>query len=278
MQVNVEAVKKACEKLSIKSEFMDENKNILAVYLMDKNKPVYFVHSSTPFNTEDVVRICRDKDYTRLILGDSVKMPKTLSFLDPSVDEKYAEYVKEKSVEEMTGKIERQIPYPLIVKKNSGEQGQNVFLVKNQLETKEALAKIFNKEDKLYDHIALAQEYFPSVREYRVIVFRSEIILIYEKDTTGAIFEGNLSPLHYKDARAVLVSDEKTKNRLADFISPVWQKINLGFGGLDIAENDSGELCLFELNTKPGFEHFAKDNGLKPIVEMYKEIFKKLIK
>ena len=271
---NTEVIKTTCDKLNIKNEFVDQDKNILAVFLAHKNEPIYFVHSSTPFNTEDVVRIARDKDYTNLILGNSVKIPRTLSFLDPNVDDKYAEYIKEKNVEEIIEKIESQIPYPLIIKKNSGEQGQNVFLVKNTTEAKEAFTKIFNKEDKLYDHIALAQEYFPSKKEYRVIVFKREIVLIYEKDTSEATFEGNLSPLHYKDANAVLTTDEKTKNRLADFIAPIWQKINLGFGGLDIAENESGELCLFEINTKPGFEHFAKDNGIEALVEMYRQILK----
>ncbi len=278
MFTNIKAIKAACHNLGIKSIFFDKNRGVLGIFSSGKNDPLYFIHSSTPFNTEDVVRIARDKDYTRLILGNSIKMPKTLSFLDPNVDEKYAEYVKEKNVKEIVKKIENRIPYPLIIKKNSGEQGQNVFLVKTSTGTRNALAKIFNKKDKLYDHIALAQEYFPNIREYRVIVFKQRIVLIYEKNISEATFSGNLSPLHFRNAKAVLIEDRKIKNRLTRFISPLWQKINLRFGGLDIAEDKEGRFCLFEINTKPSFEYFVRDNGINHLVKMYEEILGGIIK
>lgn len=273
---NAKCIRLACENLKIKHSFFDNNKNVIAVYL---DKPYFFVNCSTPFNDESTSRICKDKDFSYKILKDVIRMPKTISFYDPNREgNEHQIYIKEKNCKEITDKILKNFSFPIIIKRNFGAQGKNVFLCENKRKVLKALSNIYNKKTSGYDYIALAQKYIEVNKEYRVIVFDKEILLVYEKDISNAKFKGNISPLHYENSKSIQVTDKKLISEISQFIKPIFEKINLKYTGLDIVIDKKNKFHLIELNTTPGFSHFIESNGEEEIIKVYEKIFKKVMK
>ena len=102
MIVNIKCLVIACENSKIKYEILDDNSNLIKV---DLNRPAYFSNSSVPFNREDVVSLCLDKDFSYRTLKNVIKMPKTISYLDPHGNEKYNNYRKHFSHDEIVTNV-----------------------------------------------------------------------------------------------------------------------------------------------------------------------------
>lgn len=80
----------------------------------------------------------------------------------------------------------------MIVKRNSGTTGNNVFKVNSKSELKEAIETISNVNSKDFDRIAIAQDYLRIRTEYRAVYVNGELSFAYEKSIRGAKFQGNL--------------------------------------------------------------------------------------
>ena len=273
MITNIKCLTQACDELGISYQFLDDNKNFVGVG--DKYK-YYFVNTRTPFNEESVARICKDKYFSYLLLKDVINTPKTDSFLDPGTKEEYLQYLKEPTQEDIVKNILHNYTLPVVVKRNTGAQGVNVFLCRSEGEVKDAVATIFDKESKNYDYVALVQQYIELETEFRVVVYDQEIQFVYEKDIKNASFVDNLSPLHWRGAQAILIKNEEFIQKLDQFIKPIYKKFNLNYAGFDIGLDKSGNLWLIEINTHPGFGYFVKDNGEDELVGMFKRILNSL--
>lgn len=275
--LNTRCVQVACKNLCIPYNTYDNNKNLIEVLL--HNKPYIFVNFSTPFNSDSVSYICKDKDFTYKLLKSLVQMPRTLAFFDPHYEnEAFKKYIVQTSYDEITREICKTFSLPVIVKMNSGSMGRNVFLCNSKEEVFEALEAIYKKDSPLYDYIALAQEYVPILKEYRVVTFEKEIILMYEKDFSNSTYIDNISPLHRENSKAVLIEDRELQENIQSFLKPVLDSFNIQFAGLDIILDESGNMFLLEINSKPGFSYFVKDNGEERLVQMYEQIFNKILK
>lgn len=276
MNTHISAVKKAAAQLNLKVNAIDKDE--LFIEVTDGKKSEYFIQQVPPLNTVIVKRICKDKEYTYELLKNVVKMPKTKGYLDPKIQENYFKYVHFKSSKDLVLDIEKNFSYPIIVKRNSGSQGRNVFLCKNNSEAKKAIHKIFQKEYLNYDYSLIAQEKINIKQEFRVLILNTKVELVYLKDNSGADFEGNLSPLHWKDSKAVIMRDQDLISRLQNFINPIFTKLNLQYGGLDIAIDHEDEMWLIEANSHPFFEYFIKDNGDAEIVKLYEKMLRSLFR
>jgi glutathione synthase/RimK-type ligase-like ATP-grasp enzyme len=266
---NIHALCKACDDLQVEYSFYDLNHNFVGLHL---HEPYYFANASTPLNDESVSKICKDKEFTFKLVGSQVRMPKTMGFVNPDCDAQYQKYVVYHSYEEIISKIEDEFTYPLIMKMNSGSRGANVFKCKNRNDGMNALAAIYNKQSFHYDYIALAQEYISIAQEFRVIIFNKEIVLVYEKDFSDAHYIDNISPFHQENAHAILVSDAEIITKLQKFIQPLFATLPVVFAGLDIVIDEKGMFSMIELNSKPGFDYFVRDNGYPELVAVYKKI------
>jgi glutathione synthase/RimK-type ligase-like ATP-grasp enzyme len=273
MSVHTRCLVEACKRLDIPHSFVAGDENFLQINIGTAR--YYFPGASTPFNDGATSKICRDKEFSHKLLAGVIAMPKSMGFVDPEGPERYRGWARVDSAAGIVENICAEFKLPVIVKRNSGSQGQHVFLCKSRDEVTAAVGKVFDKDEQepnKYDHVVLAQEYITAKKEYRAVVFEKNILLLYEKDISGAVFTGNLSPLHWENSKAVQIADEKVIRRMQEFTTPIYPLLNLRYGGLDIIEDAEGKLVLVELNSRPGFGRFAKDNGSEPLVQMYVKI------
>ena len=271
--MNVRALVAACDNLKIPYSFIDPNKNVVRI---DGARPYFFVNWGTPFNDTGMISIARDKHFAYLVLKDHINMPVTRAYLDPFVSEQYQQYVKMSSIEEIVADIKKHFSVPFVIKKNRGTLGRNVFLVEGEEQIAERVHTILDQDSRHYDYIVLAQERIDIKREWRAVMVGGNIELVYEKDTSKATFKGNLSPLHWENAKAVHVIDDVLIQRLQDFVAPIYKHLPLTWTGLDIAEDTNGELWFIEANTKPGFGNFVRDNGIEPLIPVYEKALRLL--
>lgn len=272
--IQLSCFKEACRRLRVSFEELDKNGNLVKAQI---GGGLFFANYSTPFNIGSTEQICKDKEFTYLLLKDVSVMPETCGYFDPDYRrEGYERYKKFRNVSEIALDIDKKFGEPVIVKRNSGMRGENVFLCADVKGIENALVRIFDKKSSDYDYIALAEKYIKPGREFRVVVFKEKPVLVYEKKNGGAKFVGNISPLHYEGARAVMIIDENLVSKLGKFIKPIFKRLPVVFGGFDIIEDEAGKLWLLEINSRPGFAIFVRDNGKEPLIKMYERVLKSL--
>lgn len=276
MITQIDCLKEACLRLKIAFEIIDQESLFINVKLNNKNH--YFISNKTPLNKQITNNISTDKFRSYQLLNSLIRMPKSMIFMDPQVKETYKKHLKEKTIDEVLQSIEKNFSYPIILKKNSGSQGINVFTANDRKEANKALKNIFNHNSEFYDHLALTQEKIEIKKEYRVVILNKKIELIYLKDNKHAKFKGNLSPLHWQNAEAILIKENTLKKRIQTFIDPIFEKLDINYAGLDIALDQDEQLYLLEINASPTYEHFVKDNGEEELIKIYEKILKFLMK
>ena len=229
MLTNIELLLAACEELNIPYEVLHPSQNLIRIKHRGEN--YYFVNYSLPFNSPSIAQIFRDKEYTYQILNGKINTPRTLTFVSPHYQEKYKKYLTLPDIESIVLEVNKKFAFPVILKRNRGAGGNNVFLCESREQIQEALEIIFNVNSKNYDDVALAQEYIEIAHEYRAVFCKEKLVLLYEKDTSQAKFGGNLSPLHWEGAKAKHIINPTLMSEIEDFVKPVllkWRLIMLG--------------------------------------------------
>lgn len=273
---NIKMLIEACEQLNYQYQVMDENGNLVMVF--DQNRRYPFANWTTPLNSLSVSRLCEDKQYFYQYFKSRIKMPKTLGYLNPECDPKYSNYLKFANLEEIVQDIELNFQTPVIVKKNRGALGTHVFKCETQLDIINALVKIYRKDLKIGDYIALAQEYIKIDQEYRALVIDGELHCAYEKNIQNATYRDNLSPLHWDGAIAKLVQDQTLLEQFQQFCQPLFQYGELRYAGLDLAVDTEQNLWLIEANSTPGVDYLMRDCGEEIVIEWYKKTLVALFK
>jgi len=277
MLTNIKMLLAACNKLAIEYQILHPHQNLVKVNIGDRD--FFFTNYSTPLTPQSIAEIFKDKQYFYQVFQDVVKMPRTLSFVSPYCDRKYQEYLKFSSIDQIINEIENNFDLPIIIKRNRGSGGNNVFKCDDLLQIRNALEQIFNVNSKNYDYVALAQEPINIVKEYRCVCLNKEQVILYDKDFSQAAFTGNLSPLHWEGAIAKQVSDRQIIADIDQFIQPIFQKMPaIAYVGLDIAVDNCGIYWLIEANSHPNFDIFIRDNGEEAIVELFQKILQYLNK
>ena len=275
MLTNIKMLLVACQNLAIEYEILHPNQNLVKVKIGDRD--YYFTNYSTPLTPQSIAEIFKDKQYFYQVFQDVVKMPRTLSFISPYCDKKYQEYLKFFSIDEIITEIEKNFELPIILKRNRGSGGNNVFKCSDLPQIRNALNQVFNISSKNYDYVALAQEPINIVKEYRCVCLNQKQIILYDKDFSEAEFTGNLSPLHWEGAIARQVSDSQIIGAIDQFIQPIFQKMpEIAYVGLDIALDEQGVYWLIEANSHPNFDVFIRDNGEEAIINLFQMILKYL--
>lgn len=270
MLTNIRLLIEACKALDINYEIFHPTRNLVKITLNEND--YFFTNYSTPFLSQSMGQLFKDKDYVYHLFKNKVNLPKTLSFLSPYCHERYQQYLIFKNIELMVEEIKNNFSLPVIIKKNAGSGGNNVFLCQDITQVKLCLEEIFNVNSRQYDYVALAQEYIDIEHEYRAVVFRNKILVLYEKNTENAKFTGNLSPLHWEGSKAIYINDEKVIFEIENFLYPIFKDIKINYGGFDIAKDKNGKYWFIEINSHPNFDIFIRDNDENIIIEMFKKI------
>ena len=270
MNQNIKALTAACDRLGIPYQSHHKTNNLISVTV--GGTCYAFVNWTTPLNPHSIMKLCQDKDYFYSFYHDVILMPQTSSFLNPYSEEKYGQYLDSTTIFGIIEQVEASFSYPLIVKKNRGSWGTNVFKINGRRQLEKGLLDIFNMSSSRFDYIGLAQEFVDIEIEYRAIFLNGEYQFAYEKRVDNAEFSGNLSPLHWEGSKASTVRDISAQNALKAFCAPLFTKLMIPFCGLDIALDKQGQLWLIEANSSPGFDHIIKHEGAEEIIALYEKI------
>lgn len=261
----------ACDKLGVKYTVIGQDKIAIKLHT---NPPLFSINHLNPFISYATSRLLKDKSLTYQLLNKKITMPKQISFFDPNTNQEHSEFVKYKDINQILSKIEKEFTYPVIVKKNQGSIGVNVFKCENKNQVAQSLNKIFDKNSRHYDYIALVESYIDIAFEYRVITIQNKIELLYLKDNRNAKFIGNLSPLHFEGSKAVDINDKKLFTQFEEFIAPVFDEIDIPYAGFDIAIDSNNKMWLIEVNGSPSFEIYIRDNATKKVEGFYSKCLK----
>jgi hypothetical protein len=276
MNRNIKALVQACGELGVEYEVAHATGNLVAVVIGGRR--YVFSNWATPLNSHSVAQLCQDKEYFYSFYKDVVRMPMTRGYLAPHIDERYANYLECGSLCEIVADVESAFGYPLIVKKNRGSWGRNVFKVGSAKELERALLEVFNYNSASFDYVALVQEYIEIEQEFRAVFLGGTLEMVYEKVTDGASFVDNLSPLHWEGARAAFVKEKRLLEEISRFCAPMFEKMMIDFCGVDIAIDRSGEMWFIEANSSPGFDYIIKSEGEEEVVALYRRMLEYLQK
>jgi len=200
-------------------------------------------------NSSDAIDNVKDKLYTHQILAQSnLDIPKTMLLRYP-IDIDF---------------VEKNIGFPVIVKKISGSYGRGVFLCedKKQLRQLVTMAELTKKS---YDIIL--QEFIKDTwgKDLRVFVVNDKVVGCMMRQATDDDFRANISRggegIPYEiNEQIEWLSSESSK------------ALNLDIAGVDLLFQNGGyKIC--EVNSNPGFEgmeNFTKKNIAKEIVSFIK--------
>lgn len=269
MNRNIKALLDACTNMNLSYEIHHDTNNLVSVHIGSNR--YLFVNWTTPLNPQSIIQLCADKYYFYSFFQDVIRMPNTSSFFYPYT-ERHTTYLQQKTIYEIIKEVEEKHIYPLIIKKNRGFSGRNIFKVCNRRELEKGLLQIFNINSASFDYVSITQDYIDIDREFRVVYLNGEYQFAYEKNVGDAVSTGNLNPRYWEGAKARLLQKQEDIDVIKNFCSPIFDKLAIPFCGFDIAVDHSGEFWLLEANSSPMFDYIIEHEGDGVIIELYQNI------
>ena len=270
MEATIRCIIQACERLRLDYRLLDRNRNLLLVA-----DHYYFQLSRTPFNSEVMASLCKDKEHQYDSLHHLVNIPKTQGFLDYNTTGQFQQYLRCDSRDSTVAAIEAEFDYPLVIKPNQGSLGVNVFCCRDRQAVITALETIFDRRCRDYDCVAIAQAFVHSQQEFRVVCFDGEPVLCYQRVSAQAEFGARY--WQTADGRAVLHTTDGIARRVATEFAPALRLPGLRYVGLDVIRSRDDQLYLIELNSAPRVDQVIKSNGEAPVVAMYQTVLQRYL-
>ena len=200
-------------------------------------------------NSSDAIDNVKDKLYTHQILAQSnLDIPKTMLLRYP-IDISF---------------VEKNIGFPVIVKKISGSYGRGVFLCENKKQLNQ-LVTMAELTKKSYDIII--QEFVKDTwgKDLRVFVVNNKVVGCMMRQSTDDDFRANLS-------RGGEGFPYEVNEQIEWLSSESSKALKLDIAGVDLLFQNGGyKIC--EVNSNPGFEgmeNFTKKNIAGEIVSFIK--------
>jgi len=160
--------------------------NIAGQILFRGGKKSYFRYNTLDLNPVGASDIAKDKDYANFFMRKMhyPTIPGKTFFSD-----EWCRAIGSNRDTKAAARYASRRGFPLIVKPNSGTQGQDVALVRSKKELVRALKQIFK-----HDRVALVQKYVQG-RDYRIVVLDKAIISAYERIWLNVVGDGRSSIL-----------------------------------------------------------------------------------
>lgn len=204
------------------------------------------------FNRADFIKLCDDKVLTFIACSNmNIKMPTT--YAGPLVY-----FNLEKTHFDFLNSVEKELGFPMVVKKVYGSLGEGVYLVNDR-----------NELDNLYAGICrnpvLFQKYVKSSKGHsiRALVVDGKVLGVFKRKNDRD-FRSNFGV----SADGEPIAEPK---KYVDFAQDVANKLNIEYAGIDLLDDEDGEPILCEINSNAFFEEFEKVtklNAAKAIVDM----------
>ena len=200
-------------------------------------------------NSSDAIDNVKDKLYTHQILAQSnLDIPKTMLLKHP-IDIDF---------------VEKNIGFPVIVKKISGSYGRGVFLCENRKQLNQ-LVTMAELTKKSYDIIL--QEFIKDTwgKDLRVFVVNDKVVGCMLRQATDDDFRANIT-------RGGEGFPYEVNEQIEWLSSEASKALGLDIAGVDLLFQNGGyKIC--EVNSNPGFEgmeNFTKKNIAGEIVTFIK--------
>ena len=207
------------------------------------------------FNKADFIKLCDDKVLTFIACSNmGIKMPKTfagpLMYREPR--EENFDFLKT---------IEKELGYPMVVKRVYGSLGEGVYLVNSFNELKKLYAEI-------YRNPILFQEYVPSSKG------KSLRIMVIDQKVIGGFIRFNHVDFRSNFGETADGRTLENPEKYYAFAQDIADKLKIEYAGIDllVGENDQPILC--EINSNAFFEEFEKVTGIN-VAEKVVDLIKK---
>jgi len=200
-------------------------------------------------NSSDAIDNVKDKLYTHQILAQSnLDIPKTMLLRHP-IDVDF---------------VQKNIGFPVIVKKISGSYGRGVFLAENKKQLRQ-LVTMAELTKKSYDIII--QEFVKDTwgKDLRVFVVNNKVVGCMMRQATDDDFRANIT-------RGGEGFPYEVNEQIEWLSSESSKALHLDIAGVDLLF-DNGGYKICEVNSNPGFEGmetFTKKNIAGEIVSFIK--------
>lgn len=195
------------------------------------------------FNKADFIKLCDDKVLTFIACANKgIRMPKT--FAGPLM---YRDLTEENFAFLKT--VEKELGYPMVVKKVYGSLGEGVYLVNSYDELKKLYSEIFRNP-------ILFQEYIPSSKG------KSLRIMVIDQKVVGGFIRYN-----HVDFRSNFgeTADGRTLDnpeKYFSFAQDIADKLQIEYAGIDLLVGEDDNPILCEINSNAFFEEFEKVTGI----------------
>lgn len=195
------------------------------------------------FNKADFIKLCDDKVLTFIACANKgIRMPKT--FAGPLM---YRDLTEENFA--FLKRVEKELGYPMVVKKVYGSLGEGVYLVNSYDELKKLYSEIFRNP-------ILFQEYIPSSKG------KSLRIMVIDQKVVGGFIRYN-----HVDFRSNFgeTADGKTLDnpeKYFGFAQDIADKLQIEYAGIDLLVGEDDNPILCEINSNAFFEEFEKVTGI----------------
>jgi len=195
------------------------------------------------FNKQKAIADCDDKMTTYLRLAEkNIPLPKTLPGL-------LCYYEATPLKEEGLDLIEKELPYPMVVKEAYGSLGKGVYLAKNREELRQKLEKIKTIPHLIQEYIS--QSYGKDIR-----------VIVINKQYVGAMLRKS-----NKDFRSNIagggagerIDPPESLKRLAERVAEI---LDLDYCGCDFLIRGEEDFVLCEVNSNAFFCAFEKVTGI----------------
>lgn len=232
----------------------------------------YFKNTSLDINGHGASAVARDKGYTRFFMNKmGYKIPRGGVFFS----DYWCEVNESKNNAEEAVKFAKNLGYPVIIKPNSGSKGRDVFKAHSELELREILKIVFEK-----NNVILVEEYIVG-DDYRLVVLKDEVVMAYRrlplmvlgngKDDIKTLLDNKKSSLHNAGRKIKIeASDSRIIERLKNYYKVdlqympklgeaivLLENANLSSGGEAVDVTDNIHESYRQLAIK-----LAKDMGL----------------
>lgn len=299
-------IKEICAELKIKFSLLS---NDWIMVLQKENKIRYIVGYKFDLNTQGTSNIVDDKFALYEILKNN-----DIPIIEHNILYKQTnnnDYAKGLNDYNVVTKIFKQNNNHIVIKSNTGTCGNEVHNITKEEEILPTLEKLFQKH-----HSISICPYYEIENEYRVILLKDEVLLIYKKikptvkgDGTSSIkqlllnfnynyFKDKLNEEYYnnilkenelyeynwqfnlsKGAKIGRVDKDIEKDIIL-LATKVAKQINLGFGSIDIIKTTDNKLLVMEANSGVMMKNYIENEkeGYKIAKEIYKKAVEEMFK